>query len=302
VIISASRRTDIPAFYSAWFMERIRAGYCHVPNPYNPKQVAEVSLKPQDVDVIVFWSKNPAPLLRYLPELDARGYRYYFLYTLNNYPTELEPKVPSAQERIKSFRRLSEFVGPKRVIWRYDPIIISNRTDYSFHEQTFTALAKELSGFTQRVIISIADFYRKTDRRLAALQAEGYVFNKTPDEQPALIQLLQRLKDITAQHGMPIQTCAEDHAAAGVPAGACIDAQLIHALWGIGNPGKDPYQRGLCGCAKSKDIGINNTCLHGCPYCYATCSDQAALANFRRHEVNSTRLIGPSLTTTVDNA
>lgn len=295
MIISVSRRTDIPAFFSEWFMRRIRAGYCHVPNPFNAKQIAEVSLLPEDVDVFVFWSKNPAPLLPFLPELDERGYRYLFLYTLNDYPAELEPGVPHLSERLVAFQRLAEHVGPQRVIWRYDPIILSNVTDCRFHEAVFSSLAGALGGLTKRVIVSIADFYRKTDRRLTALQPQGLAFDKTPLQQPEFVQLLRQLKQIAESHHMHMQSCADELAVAGIPAGACIDGELLNSLWGIAGLAEDRHQRSTCRCVVSKDIGINDTCLHGCSYCYATRSHRAALANVTRHESDSSVLIGPSL-------
>lgn len=294
MIISASRRTDIPAFYSKWFMDRIRAGYCHVPNPYNSKQVAEVSLLPEDVEAIVFWSKDPSPMLSFLPELDRWGYRYYFLYTLNDYPTELEPKVPPTQKRIDTFRRLVEHVGERRVIWRYDPIILSNRTDCIFHERKFQELLSELKHYTRRVIISVADFYRKTDRRLAALADRGFEFVKEPLQHPEFVELFSTMKSLADQAGIALVSCCEDLAVADIPAGACIDAELIASLWGLPQPKKDRNQRPQCGCAVSKDVGMNDTCLHGCPYCYATRSQKAAVANFTRHEPGSSVLIGPT--------
>jgi hypothetical protein len=133
MIISASRRTDIPAFYAEWFIKRIRAGFCIVPNPMNAKQTPIISLRPEDVDAIVFWSKNPSPLLPYLNELDQRGFNYYFQFTLNDYPRALEPNVPYLNTRLQIFKELSERIGSSRVVWRYDPIVISNFTDYQFH-------------------------------------------------------------------------------------------------------------------------------------------------------------------------
>lgn len=293
MIISASRRTDIPAFFSEWFMRRIEEGYCHVPNPFNMKQVAQVSLQPGDVEVIIFWSKNPAPLLPFLPELNLRGYRYYFLYTLNDYPSELEPGLPHLSDRLETLRQLAAHVGPKRVIWRYDPILLSNRTDCRYHETAFASVAEKLSGSTERVIVSVADFYRKTSHRLATLAAQGFEFDRTPLQRPDFVELLRQMKHIAAGHGMRIQSCAEDLTIADIPAGACIDRELIHSLWGIAGLTRDRNQRPLCGCAVSKDIGINDTCLHGCLYCYATRGQRFAQANFARHQTDSSMLIGP---------
>ena len=155
MIISASRRTDIPAFYAEWLMNRLREGYCLVPNPFNPRQIARISLVPESVDAIVFWSKNPALMLRFLPVLEGMGYRFYFLFTLNAYPKALEPNLPPLKERISTFIELSTRLGPRRVIWRYDPIILSNRTDASYHREAFEGLCQKLAVHTKRVIISI---------------------------------------------------------------------------------------------------------------------------------------------------
>ena len=137
MIVSVSRRTDIPAFYSDWFIGRVRDGFCLVPNPFNKKQIARISLRPEDVDCFVFWSKNPRPLTRRLDELDRRGFRYYFLVTLNDYPPELEPALPDLGDRLAAFRDLADTLGPDRVVWRYDPIILSNRTDGAYHRRVF---------------------------------------------------------------------------------------------------------------------------------------------------------------------
>jgi len=165
MIISASRRTDIPAFYSEWFINRIRAGWCFVPNPLNYDQLAYVSLKPEDVDAIVFWSKNPAPIISHLNELDTMGFRYYFQFTLNAYPKVLEPRIPEFSKRIRTFRELGSKLGPMRVIWRYDPIIISNHTPIDFHIAAFSKIATSVKGSTHRVMISFADYYNKTERQ-----------------------------------------------------------------------------------------------------------------------------------------
>jgi hypothetical protein len=133
MIISASRRTDIPAFYSAWFMNRIDAGHCQVPNPFNPRQVMTVSLEPEDVDVLVFWTRNATPLLNHLDELDRKGYRYLFLYTVMNNPRPIDPRCPSLEQALAAFKALSDRIGPERVIWRYDPVVFSNASNAEFH-------------------------------------------------------------------------------------------------------------------------------------------------------------------------
>ena len=137
MIISASRRTDIPAFYSEWMLHRLKAGYCTVANPFNRNQVSRISLRPEDVDAIVFWTRNPRPLMRYIPELDSQGYRYYFQFTILGYPREIDPKSPTAAAAVQTFHELSERLGPTRVIWRYDPIVFTGLTPPAFHRENF---------------------------------------------------------------------------------------------------------------------------------------------------------------------
>jgi hypothetical protein len=173
MIISASRRTDIPAFYSEWFMNRIRAGYCTTINPFNRHQVARVSLRPNDVDVIVFWTKNPEPLIQHLEELDNCGFRYYFQYTLTGYPKAIEPSVPEPKKGISTFKKLADLIGPEKVIWRYDPIIISNRTDSDYHKKQIDHIARELEGFTHRLVISVVDEYRKAKINFDRLEKQS---------------------------------------------------------------------------------------------------------------------------------
>jgi hypothetical protein len=295
MIISASRRTDIPAFYSEWFMNRLQEGYCLVPNPFNPRQVSRISLVPESVDAIVFWSKNPAPMLRFLSTVENLGYRFYFLFTVNGYPKALEPGLPTLAERISTFIELSERIGPRRVIWRYDPIILSNRTDASYHRKTFENLCRQLAGSTQRVITSIITLYRKTQRNLAPLEKQGYVFDKDPRSNPEIEALLSHMATCAAEHGLDIFACAEkiDYIPLGIRPSSCIDAALIRELWGIPvSSKKDPGQREHCGCAMSRDIGMTDTCPHGCPYCYSTMSPEIALRRYKIHDPGSTALIG----------
>jgi DNA repair photolyase len=174
MIISASRRTDIPAFYSEWFMRRIRAGFCTVANPVRKAQVSHVSLRPEDVDAIVFWTRNPAPLIKHLGELDERGYRYYFQYTIMDNPRVLDPSCPAMEESLKTARALADRIGMERIIWRYDPIVFANRLDADFHKKTYEHIARAMRDRTQRSVISIVDIYRKIEKRLDALTEEGF--------------------------------------------------------------------------------------------------------------------------------
>ena len=288
MIISASRRTDIPAFYAEWFMNRIRAGWCEVVNPVNRSIVSYVSLAPANVEVIAFWSKNPRPLMPFLDELDALGYRYYFLFTLNDYPREIEPGVPPRDERVQTIRELASRIGPHKVVWRYDPIIVSRRLDLDFHLRTFAALADSLRGATQRTIVSVVDFYQKTRRRLAAIEeATGDAFNRDPFGWSGFEELARTMAEIAQRNGMDVQSCAEDPGlqSMGIRQGKCIDPELIRRVFGIEvSSRKDPSQRAACGCSVSRDIGAPDSCLHGCEYCYATRSLDAARRRYAAHD------------------
>jgi hypothetical protein len=296
MIISASRRTDIPAFYSQWFMNRIRQGSCVLVNPFNSSQRYCVDLTPDAVDAIVFWSKNPAPLLPHLGELDDMGYRYYFQFTICNYPRDIEQYLPPLSERIATAVELARRIGPRRVIWRYDPIIISSRTDAQFHRRQFASIASALEGSTTRVVVSLMDFYGKVERNLlGVLESQGWQFARTAGTDEQTRDLLRSLRNEALARGLEIQSCAEavDMSDLGISHGKCIDDDLIRGMWGIEVDGrKDPGQRSACGCAPSRDIGANNTCIHGCRYCYATTSYRAALNRYANHDPSSPDLAG----------
>jgi FMN phosphatase YigB (HAD superfamily) len=296
MIISASRRTDIPAFYAAWFMNRVRAGYCAVPNPFNPRQVSRVSLRPEDVDVIVFWTRNAQPLMASLDELDDRGYRYYFQYTILAYPRLLETKTPPIEAAIETFRRLSERIGPERVIWRYDPIVFSSFTDAAFHRERFAWLAGQLRGLTRRVVISVVDGYRKVQARLRKLVAQGATI---PDQSPEQIadfdELMHSLVETAMRCEMEIVSCAEelDLTRYGVRPGKCVDDALIARVFNLNlTLKKDAGQRDACGCVTSRDIGMYDSCLFGCQYCYATRNFARSAANYAAHDPASPSLLG----------
>jgi hypothetical protein len=257
--------------------------------------VSRVSLAPEDVGAFVFWSKNPQPMFEHFPELDRRGYAYYFLFTLNDYPSALEPNLPALARRIDTFKALSERLGPDRVVWRYDPIVISTATPHDYHGERFSRLSRELSGFTRRVIVSVVHYYRKTDRRLSELETGGLRFDRDAAERPETVALLSRMSGFAAAQGMQIQSCAQerDTTAAGVPPGACIDPALVGLLGRPAPLEKDPGQRAACRCVVSRDIGVNDTCLHGCRYCYATRDNELARRRFSEHDPLAPALWSP---------
>jgi hypothetical protein len=288
MIISVSRRTDIPAFYSWWFLNRIRAGFCLVPNPFNPSQISRVSITREDVDVIVFWTRNPRPLFPHLSELDNLGYHYYFLFTLMANPREIDPSSPSVDVAIGTFQDLSRRIGPDRVIWRYDPIFITSITDSNFHQKAYRYIAGRLKGHTNRSIVSVAHIYRKIKRRLGELEKGGIKLLEWYD----LAGLMGSLAETAAQNGMAIQSCADELNLPGIDPGKCVDDELIEKVFGL-NLGlkKDTCQRNGCGCVESKDIGMYESCPCGCVYCYATSSIERATTNYRMHDPNSPSLL-----------
>lgn len=287
MIISASRRTDIPAYFADWFFNRLEAGFVLVRNPMNPHQVSRVALTPDVVDGFVFWTKNPAPMLGRLGAL--RNYPFYFQFTLTAYGRDVEPGLPGKGEAlVPTFVRLAEVIGPERVIWRYDPIFLSETYTADYHLRWFEQLTRRLSPYTRRCTISFLDFYRGTEKRMAGLKLLPF---------PAEAQgaLARRLAEIAHGYGLAVDTCAEamDLSACGIGHAHCIDGALLSRLGGVplaASPDKN--QRPACGCAESIDIGAYNTCRNGCRYCYANYTPAAIAANAARHDPRSPMLIG----------
>lgn len=293
-IISASRRTDIPAFYGEWFMNRIRAGWCAVPNPFNTKQVSRVEFDPKNT-VIVFWTRWAAPFLKYVRELDELGYRFYFQYTLVNYPKVIDPNSPALDKAVLAFRRLADLIGKEKVIWRYDPMLFSTATDTRFHLDNFSTIAERLDGATQQVVISVVDPYEKAANRLNQLGKSNPDFQYRPFQHTEQGQLMVKIRDIAHFHGLTIQSCAEeiDLQPFGIPPGKCIDDNLIKRLFAIDvTHHKDKGQRQACGCVESREIGMYDSCLFGCAYCYATKSFMVADKNHASHDPSAESLIG----------
>lgn len=297
MIISASRRTDIPAFYAKWLMNRVRAGYFYRVNPFNSRQVTGFSLKPEDVDAICFWTKNPRPLMQHLDELDGHGLNYYFQFTLNHYDAIFEPNVPPLRERIGTFIELAGRIGPERVVWRYDPIILSSVTTAEWHLEQVERLAGQLQGATRRLVFSFYDFYGRGRGRLhRALTGTGIMLEDiaAPEQRTALDLVARGFKTSADRHGMQIFTCGEavDLKAVGIRHGACVDADLIGELFGVTVPAhRDRNQREACGCAESADMGAYNSCRFRCSYCYANFSEGIIDATCRRHNPDSPALV-----------
>lgn len=287
MIISASRRTDIPTYYSEWFFNRIKEGYVLVRNPMNTHQISKISLKPDVVDGIVFWTKNPIPMFDKLYLLT--DYMYYFQFTLNAYGQDVEKGVPSKNNIVvPAFQKLSELIGPDRVIWRYDPIFLNETYTVEYHIKYFEELAKRLSPYTQKCTISFLDFYRNTEKNIDSLSIQKF----TPEIQ---YFLSKNLSEIARNYGLKMDTCAEgiDLQKFAIEHAHCIDDCLFEKLLHFPlKVGKDKNQRLECGCIESLDIGAYNTCKNGCKYCYANYSSKTVCANAVKHNPQSPLLIG----------
>jgi len=308
VIISASRATDIPAYFSTWFRNRLEAGYMRWTNPFNANQVQYVSFS--RTRVIVFWSKNPKPLFRYLPQINDAGINYYFEFTFNDYEAEgLEPNVAPLSKRIEVFKRLSDQLGPKRVIWRFDPLIMSDSLTIDELLCRIERIASQLHDHTKKLVISFADItmYKKVSNNLARQPHQYREF--TPE---LMVAFAEQLSELNKSWGFDIATCAEqvDLEPFGIKHNRCIDDDLLVDLFSddtelmgflgyepdlFGNSTrlylKDKGQRKECGCIVSKDIGMYNTCNHLCAYCYANASAKAVENNLRRHRPQSDVII-----------
>lgn len=283
MIVSASRATDIPAFYSEWFFNRLDAGYVRWINPYNGKGsfVSFANLR-----FIVFWSKNPEPILPYLSILQERGIGYYFQYTLNDYQSEgYEPNLPGLERRISTFKRLVDVSGPDSAVWRFDPLLLTNKVGIDELLSRISAISERLNGYTDRFVFSFADIssYAKVARNL---QTQGVRYREWTEDD--MLRFAMGLKDLRL--GMALSTCAEriDLSEFSISHNRCIDPELIirrspqlqnEVIW----LHPDKGQRKLCGCIASKDIGQYNTCPHGCVYCYANTSPAIAASNHQRH-------------------
>jgi len=292
MIISASRRTDIPAFYSEWLLKKLREGFVLVRNPMNYHQVSRIALSPATVECLVFWTKNPRAMMARLPEITRLGYPFYFLVTLTAYDASIEKEVPPLSERLEIFQTLAAQIGPEKVIWRYDPILFTGRWSADFHREAFAGLAESLSGFTLRCIVSFLQMYRKCERNM-----KGLDLSEPPVAER--VALLRTLQSLSAAQGIQLQTCAQggelaaELAKAGIPPAKCIDGELVGRIARTETCArKDTNQRKECGCRESIDIGAYNSCPHHCLYCYAN-SDRGSVArNFSAHDPDSPLLYG----------
>lgn len=287
MILSVSRRTDIPAFYSDWFINRLREKIVWVRNPMNYHSISQINLAPSVVDCIVFWSKNPQPMFKYLNEIES-NYKFYFQYTINAYDNDVEPHLPNLDKRLENFIFLAKKYGKERVIWRYDPIVITTKYNLDWHMNRFEYIANKLKGYTNVCIFSFLDIYDKNKNNLSKLEIQ-----EISDD--LMIEISQKLKHVADKNKIELRTCSEDIDLLdlGIKKSCCIDPKLIAEIIGCKiKATKDKNQRASCGCIESIDIGQYNTCSHGCIYCYANYSKESVKTNCLRHIKTSKLLLG----------
>lgn len=286
MIINTGRRTDIPAFYAKWFMNRIREGYVLVRNPYNPNQVTKYNLSPEVVDCLAFCTKNPEPMLTYLDELDI--YKQYWFVTITPYGKDIEPNVPDKKKVMESFKKLSNHIGVDSIGWRYDPIFIGDGFDVNKHITCFGNMAKELKGYTHNCTISFLDLYEKVKRNAP---------NINPPTKEEQIEMAKAFRKIGKENNMVIHACCEKTYLSqyGLQCNGCMSQEIVEkAINNTLHPPKRKNLRQECNCLMGNDIGAYNTCGHLCKYCYANANKQFVIENMKKHDDNSPFLIGRS--------
>jgi hypothetical protein len=290
MIISASYKTDIPAFYGDWLMARLDAGYCHVVNPYG-RQVHRVDLRPEAVDGFVFWTRNLGPFMGHLAELRRRGLPFFVQYTLTGYPRALEAATVPAERAAAQIRAAAADYGPRAAVWRYDPILLTSLTPPDWHRANVARLADALAGAVDEVVVSFAQIYRKTARNLAAAaRCDGFDWRDPEPEEK--LALLADLAALAAARGMRLTLCTQpDLVTDGIGGARCIDAERLSAVAGRPVAARQKGNRPGCLCAESRDIGDYDSCTHGCVYCYAVASRGAAQRRRRAHDPAGERLI-----------
>lgn len=286
MLISVSRRTDIPAFYSEWFFNRIKEGFVYIKNPFNTKQISKVELNPETVDCFIFWTKDPKPMIRRLDEL--KNFNYYFQFTITSYRHDVETNTRPKKDIIKTFKELSNIIGKDKIIWRYDPIFLSELYNKEYHYKWFEIFMRELHDYTNKCVISFMDLYKKTERNTKPLN----IINLSEED---IFDISNNFGKIAKKYNIEIETCSEEINLTrfGINNGKCIDDRLISKILGCNiEVKKDNTQRDTCGCVKSIDIGAYNTCLHNCLYCYANFNHKQVDDNRKKHDVNSPLLVG----------
>jgi hypothetical protein len=298
MIISASYKTDIPAFYGKWFMNRLRARFCRVSNPYN-RRIKHVDLRPEAVDGIVFWTKNIAPFAKHLPEVQRQGFPFVIQHTINSYPRALEAAVVKTEKAVREVRRLAERFGPRVCVWRYDTIIQSSITPREHHLDAFARTARALEGAVDEVVISFARIYRKTQRNMQlARQEHGFTWSDPDDGWKKT--LTRDLTAVAAAHRIRLTVCGQpQYVPASGNEARCVDANRLSEIAGHSVEAAIKGNRKDCACFAACDIGEYDTCPHGCVYCYAVQNQPLAMRRYQQHDPYSDMLFKRSQPTDI---
>ena len=300
-IVSASYRSDIPAFYGDWFMRRLEAGFCRVVNPYGG-QIHEIPLTRERVEGFVFWTRNPGPFGAALAEVAGRGYPFVVQMTVTGYPRPLETSVLAPERAVALIEGLARRYGPRAAVWRYDPLLITSLTPPEWHRRTFTRLARAISGNVDEVVFSFAHIYAKTKANLTrAAMRHGFTWDDPPEAEKRA--LLADLAGIARGFGLHPTLCAQPGLLGpGIEPARCIDAARLSDLAGRPLGARTKGNRPGCLCAESRDIGAYDSCPHGCVYCYAVRKPGLAKRGYRAHDPDSPFLIAPQTAGTAGRA
>lgn len=285
MIINSGSRTDIPAYYSDWFYNRIKEGYVLVRNPYYPEQVTKYLLSPEVVDILAFCTKNPEPMLSRMKEI--KHFPQFWFVTITPYGKDIEPYVPEKEKVMEAFKRLSNIVGANAMSWRYDPIFLNKKYTLDFHLEAFANMAENLKGYTNQCVVSFIDLYEKTKRNFPEIK----VVTKLEQE-----RLTEELVRIGKDNGMTIRLCCENESLKkyGADISGCMTQAVLEKAAGfsLAVPKSVKSPRSECSCVMGNDIGMYNTCGHACVYCYANYDRKTVVRNMKLHDVNSPFLIG----------
>ncbi len=289
MIIQTGMRTDIPAFYSKWFLNRIKEGYVLVRNPYNERQVTKYRLAPDVVDLIAFCTKNPAPMLPYMNVLKPYG-QYWFV-TITPYGRDIEPNVPDKERVMDDFKKLSDIVGVDSMGWRYDPILVDDKHSVEWHITEFEKMTENLCGYTKSCVISFIDIYKKVERNFRGVREVS---------KKDRITLGKEFIKIAEKFGMTIRPCAEGDELTlyGADCSGCMTVNTFETALHVhlNVPKRKTNQRnGQCACLLGVDIGAYDTCGHLCKYCYANSNTELVKANMKKHNPMSPFLLGESM-------
>ena len=282
MILNVSGRTDIVAFYTDWFMNRYREGYIDVRNPFYPKNVSRIKL--ENVDMIMFCTKNPLPIIKYLKEIDKP---ILFHVTLTPYKSDIEVNVPDKSKIIEGIKEISNILGKENVVVRYDPIFISNKYNLEYHKKAFNKLCQNLNGYVDRIIVSFLDMYKNVEKNAKYLNYKNLTEN---DYKEIGLSFSKSAKD----NNIEVQTCFEKRNLVeyGFVAGDCLSHELAYTLTGKKFKTQTARKDKICNCVAMADIGVYNSCNHLCKYCYANYDERKIKDNMKKHDPNSTLLIG----------